>query len=156
GLPTSRTFQFLGFNSQFFQRAVMQQAPDGSVRLINLLDPGLLPVTSFNGAVVPGPDASLTAAAPAPGTPGYSTGILAFVHTQALNQFEGRPVNFSATFDSSVTLQIAYPQGGGDPSLLPGINLELWGIPTSRPAYDPNNRNFVYQRFQRGIMHFDQ
>src|SRR5207248_2390976 len=67
GLPTSRTFQFLGFNSQFFQRAVMQQAPDGSVRLINLLDPGLLPFTSFNGAVVPGPDSSLTAAAPAPG-----------------------------------------------------------------------------------------
>jgi hypothetical protein len=28
-------------------------------------------------------------------------------------------------------------------------------VPTSRPTYDPNNRNFVYQRFQRGIMHYD-
>jgi hypothetical protein len=156
GLPTSRTFPFLGFTSQFFQRAVMQSSPDGSVRLINLLDPGLLPMTSFNGAIVPGVDSSLTATAPPPGSPGYGTAILDYVRTNAPNQFEGRPVNFLSTFQSSVTLAIAYPQGGGDPALLPGIQLELWGVPTSRPAYDPNNRNFVYQRWQRGIMHFDQ
>jgi hypothetical protein len=35
------------------------------------------------------------------------------------------------------------------------MNLQMWGLPTSRPAYDPNNHNFVYQRFQRGILHFD-
>jgi hypothetical protein len=31
----------------------------------------------------------------------------------------------------------------------------MWGVPTSRPAADPGNGNFVYLRFQRGIMHFD-
>jgi len=134
----------------------MQSSPDGSVRWITVLDPGLLPLTSFNGAVVPGVDPALTATAPAPGSPGYATAILDYVRANAPNQFEGRPVNFLSTFQSSVTLAIAYPQGGGDPSLLPGIQLELWGVPTSRPAYDPNNRNFVYQRWQRGIMHFDQ
>jgi hypothetical protein len=35
------------------------------------------------------------------------------------------------------------------------LNLEVWGVPISRPARDPNNGNFIYQRFQRGIMHFD-
>jgi photosystem II stability/assembly factor-like uncharacterized protein len=156
GLPTSRTFSFLGFTSQFFQRAVMQLGPDGSVRLINLLDPGLLPFTSFNGAVVPGPDAALSSGAPAPGSPNYGSAVIAFVRANAPNSFDGKATNFSATFDNTVTLATAYPQGGGNPELLPGINLELWGVPTSRPAYDPTNRNFIYQRFQRGIMHFDQ
>jgi hypothetical protein len=35
------------------------------------------------------------------------------------------------------------------------IALEVWGFPTSSPAFDPGNRQFVYQRFQRGIMHYD-
>ena len=29
-------------------------------------------------------------------------------------------------------------------------------IPTSRPMHDPNNPGFIYQRFQRGIMHYDK
>jgi hypothetical protein len=35
------------------------------------------------------------------------------------------------------------------------LNLEIWGLPTSNPAADPGNGGFVYQRYQRGIMHFD-
>jgi hypothetical protein len=35
-------------------------------------------------------------------------------------------------------------------------SLELWGFPTSRPTFDPTNRDFVYQRFQRGIMHYSR
>jgi photosystem II stability/assembly factor-like uncharacterized protein len=151
GFPTSRTFLFLGFNSQFFQRAVVQIAPDGSVRLLNLLDPGLLPYTSFNGARMPPIDPSLVAAAPPPGSPG----VIEFVRANAPNSVEGQATNFQSSFESTVTLPVAYPQGGGDASLLPGLNLEIWGVPTSRPTFDPNNRNFIYQRFQRGIMHYD-
>jgi hypothetical protein len=44
----------------------------------------------------------------------------------------------------------------GDDTLRAQVNLEVWGFPTSRPAFDPTNRDFVYQRFQRGIMHFDR
>ena len=40
-------------------------------------------------------------------------------------------------------------------TLLGLLDLEVWGAPISEPAADPNNPNFVYQRFQRGIMHFD-
>ena len=156
GYPTSRTFTFLGFTSQFFQRTIMQKTPEGRVRLMNLLDPGLLPYTTFNGAQMPASDPALTNQAPAPGSANYDSAIQAYVVANAPNSFESLPVNFGATFRGTVTLQDAYPTGQGDPGLLPGLNLELWGVPTSRPAYDPNNRNFVYQRFQRGIMHFDR
>jgi hypothetical protein len=32
--------------------------------------------------------------------------------------------------------------------------LTIWGAPISNPAPEPTNSNFIYQRFQRGIMHF--
>ncbi|HEX2986821.1 MAG TPA: hypothetical protein VHS06_01430, partial [Chloroflexota bacterium] len=50
----------------------------------------------------------------------------------------------------------AFPNGGGSDGLLALINLEIWGLPTSKPTMDPANSNFVYLRFQRGIMHFDR
>jgi len=31
----------------------------------------------------------------------------------------------------------------------------VWGAPISKVRRDPGNSNFVYQRFQRGAMHFD-
>jgi hypothetical protein len=37
----------------------------------------------------------------------------------------------------------------------PLISLEVWGAPISEPRQDPSNTNFVYQRFQRGVMHYD-
>ena len=63
--------------------------------------------------------------------------------------------NFYQTFVNTVTLQDAFPQGGGNAGLLPLLNLEMWGAPTSKPMRDPSNNNFVYLRFQRGIMHYD-
>src|SRR6187200_2223912 len=41
GLPTSRTFQFLGAPTQFFQRHVLQ-VTGGGVQTLNLLGDGLL------------------------------------------------------------------------------------------------------------------
>ena len=34
--------------------------------------------------------------------------------------------------------------------------LEIWGLPTSLPTSDPVNPEFVYQRFQRGILHYSR
>src|SRR5438132_9817289 len=64
GYPVSRTFTLDGFQVQIFQREVMQLQPDGGVQTLNLLDPGLMPYTQFNGSTVPAPDASLAAATP--------------------------------------------------------------------------------------------
>src|SRR5689334_22775345 len=61
GLPSSNAFMFDGFKIQIFQRRVVQQAPDGGVRLLNLLDPGLLAYTHFNGSTFPDVDAGIVA-----------------------------------------------------------------------------------------------
>ncbi len=53
------------------------------------------------------------------------------------NTFSGQPVDFLNYFNS---------QGA----------LTIWGAPISPPAPDPSNNSFIYQRFQRGIMHYIQ
>jgi hypothetical protein len=151
GYPTSRTFTLQGFAVQFFQRRIVQLGPNGQARLLNTLDPGIMPYSSFNGAQMPSYDSALVTTAPSP-TDAAAT--LAWVQAHAPDSWQGLPVNFYQTFVNTVTAPVAFPTGG-DPSLLPGFNLEMWGIPTSNPQFDPNNRNFVYLRFQRGIMHFD-
>lgn len=155
GYPTSRTFQFLGYPTQFFQRAVVQIGPNGQARLLNLLDPGFLPYQSFNFAVFPGLDPALVAAAPAPGSPNYASQILAFVRNAAPDSWNGHPVGFYQTFSHAVSASDISSTGTVDAGLLPGFDLEVWGVPTSKPMVDPNNHNFVYQRFQRGIMMYD-
>jgi hypothetical protein len=154
GFPISRTFQFLGRPTQFFQRIVLQLGPDGAARPLNLLDPGMLAYTRMNGSTFPAPDERLAAAAPAPRQPDYATAVVQFVRTHAPEAYEGQPVRFFSTFMETVSAAEAFPNGG-DRALLPLINLEIWGVPTSAPATDPNNGGFVYQRFQRGIMHYD-
>jgi len=159
GFPTSRTFAFLGFPTQFFQRAVVQVTPTGAVRTLNLLDSGqalaLLPYTSFNRSIFPSLDQSLLSTAPVPASPRYALDAVAWVKANAPDQWSGLPVNFGRTFAQTVALGDAFPNGGGNPALLPLLNQELWGLPTSAPAFDPGNHNFVYQRYQRGIMHYD-
>ena len=156
GYPVSREFKFLGFPVQIFQRAVMQRFPDGRVQLLNLLDTGLFPYTQVNGAVFPAVDPKLTATAPVVNSPGYSGAILKWISKIAPDRWNGIPVAFHQTFISTVSPQDAYPTGRANPSLLTGFDLEIWGIPTSRPAFDPHNSKFVYQRFQRGILHYDK
>jgi len=151
GYPVSRTFLFQGFQVQFFQRRIVQLDQNGHARLLNVLDPGLMPYTSFNGATFPSIDSGLVAAAP-PATDSGAT--LAFVQAHAPDSFNGMPVNFHRTFQDTVSAAVAFPSGG-DPSLLPGFDLEMWGIPTSGVLVDPNNHNFIYLRFQRGIMMYD-
>lgn len=152
GYPVSRTFLFQGFLIQMFQRRIIQLDENGAPRLLNLLDPGLLPYTSFNGAVVPAVDPSLVSQAP---NPTDSVGVLAYVRANAPDAYQGLPVRFSQTFDHAVPYDVAFPIGGGNPGLLPGFDLEMWGVPTSQPAFDPHNHGFVYLRWQRGIMMYD-
>ncbi len=155
GYPVSRTFQLLGFTTQLFQRQAMQLGADGGVHLLNLLDPGLLPYTSFQGSVFPAADAAFLASAPAPGSPGYADAVVLFVQANAPDVWQGKHVRFFQTFQSTVSLRGAFPNRDGNSALLTLLNLEIWGLPTSPPLGDPTNQNFVYQRFQRGVMHYD-
>ncbi len=154
GYPTSREMMFQGFSVQFFQRAVMQLGADG-VQTVNLLDDGLLPYTTINGSTFPAVDPAITKEAPTPNDPAYSSKVIEFTKKYAPDTWEGLPVNFYETFSTTVTYDEAFPRGDGAASLLPLINLQIWGAPTSKPMRDPKNDSFVYLRFQRGIMHYD-
>ncbi len=152
GFPVSRTFTFLGCTTQILQRQVAQVCIDGQPRLVNLLDPEIFPYTQVNGSTFPAPDPSLKALTPHVGDPSYATTILDFVRASAPDTFNNRPVGFGRTFFGSVQPSHA---GASDPGILGLLDLEVWGVPISRPQADPSNQNFIYQRFQRGIMHFD-
>lgn len=156
GYPVSNECTLYGFRVQFFQRAIMQLRQDGSVATLNFLDAGLMPYVQINRSVFPAADPTLLAKVPAPGSPGYGAAILAYVKATAPDSWQSLPVNFYRTFSNTVTAKDVFPNGEGNPALLPGFDLELWGVPTSAPAFDPGNHNFVYQRFQRGIMHYDR
>jgi hypothetical protein len=156
GYPISRPFPFQGSEVQFFQRRVLQLQPDGTVGQLNLLDAEYMPYTQINNATFPAADPTLTQSLPNPSAKDYQKRIFQFVNQTTPDQWSGIPVRFESTFTTTVTVGDVFPTGKPNPSLLPGINLELWGVPTSQPAVDPNNNNFIYQRFQRGIMHFDR
>jgi hypothetical protein len=137
GYPTSRVFNFLGCPVQFFQRQVIQNCAGAGAALINILDPDIFPYTKVNGSTFPAPDPAMKNSTPPVSSPTYSTDIITFVNQNVPNTFNGQPVNFLDYFNS---------QGA----------LTIWGAPISNPAPDPNNNGFIYQRFQRGIMHYIQ
>lgn len=159
GYPVSRTVRFQGYPTQFFQRQVMQLWPDGTVHLLNLLDPGYMPYQTFNFSTFPTEDPQLVALAPRPGNPNYGAEALAFVRAHAPDEWQGMPVRFARTYFGTVGPQAAFPgQAATSPAvraLLPVVQLEVWGLPTSAPAFDPANHGFVYLRWQRGVMLYD-
>ncbi|MBV9359449.1 MAG: beta-galactosidase [Chloroflexi bacterium] len=155
GYPSSRAFKLDGFTVQIFQREVMQLQGDGSVQTLNLLDPGLMPLTSANSSQYPAPDQDLVNSTPAVSDPNYTADIVTFTQQNAPDTFDGHNVNFYKTFSSTVTCADAFAGQTCQDSLIPLFNLQIWGAPTSKPAYDPTNHNFIYQRFQRSIMHYD-
>jgi hypothetical protein len=148
GFPVSRTFILLGCKVQIFQRQVAQSCEGRGVSLMNVLDPEIFPYDRVNGSDLPAPEMDLKAETPDVGSPAYGSAIVDFVRDNAPDSFEGQRVGFSKTFFGLITAAMA----GTDNPL---VNLEIWGAPISRPRRDPGNANFVYQRFQRGIMHFD-
>jgi TolB protein len=154
GYPISREFTFMGFTVQFFQGHILQLRPDGSVGSMNLLQEDIMPATRVNGSTFPASDAALTGSAPQVGSPTYATDVVEFTRRNAPNEFNGQPVGFFDRFMGTVDLATAFPGGSGNASLLPLLNLEIWGVPTSKPQADPSNGGFIYQRFQRSIMHY--
>jgi len=148
GFPVSRPFMLLGCRVQIFQRQVAQSCAGRGVTLMNLLDPDIFPYEHVNGSTLPPPDQGLKSETPSVASPEYGSDIIDFIRSNAPDSFEGQTVAFSKTFFGLIPASVS----GSDNPL---INLEVWGAPISRPRRDPNNGNFVYQRFQRGVMHFD-
>ena len=155
GYPVSRTFTLEGNQVQFFQRVVLQQSGN-TVNRLNVLDPDVMPMTRANGSTFPAPDTSLggPGAIPDPSSPDYADRVIDFVARHAPNQWNGQPVGFFDLFRGTVPTEIAFPGQTPNPGLVTLLNMEIWGVPTSQPTPDPANSGFIYQRFQRGIMHY--
>src|SRR5437764_1415000 len=70
GFPISRVFTLEGFQVQFFQRVILQ-LQNNQVQRLNVLDPGIMPMTRANQSVFPQSDPQLAAQAPQTGSPTY-------------------------------------------------------------------------------------
>lgn len=136
GEPISREFTLLGQPVQLFQNAALQVESDGSVQAMQLTDPSFAPTTPLDGLTLPAADAALAFVSPSPDQANYPARLQAFLQGTVPDTFNGEAVNFLSTYTSE-----------GGPA--------VWGLPTSSPKADPNNPNFVYQRFQNGVLFFD-
>jgi hypothetical protein len=153
GYPISRSFTLEGFEVQFFQRVILQ-LQGGQINRLNILDPNVMPMSRANQSVFPGPDPAIASQAPQVGAPDYARQVVEFVRRVAPDTWNGQPVGFFNLFNTTVPVDIAFAGQTPNPDLVTLLNLEIWGLPTSNPAADPGNGGFIYQRFQRGIMHF--
>jgi hypothetical protein len=154
GYPVSNEFPLMGQRAQLFQRAMLQVGADGGVTPADIPSADILPVTHIDGLTLPPADPDIQASAPTPDQGDYATQALAFVNLYVPDTWNGLPVNFQQTFLNTVGCADAFGTDACDTSQLPGFDLQMWGLPTSLPTSDPVNSDFVYQRFQRGIMHF--
>lgn len=152
GPPLSNQFTLLGARHQIFRYFVLKEDSAGAVSTVNLLELGAVPNRGPDGQALPAVDPTLLSAAPAAGAAEYMTRVESFVRLNAPNQWEGRPVGFSQAFLDTVRMQDAFPSGDGNPALLPGMALEIWGFPVSRVQRDAQNQNLVYLRWERGVM----
>src|SRR4051812_36062390 len=153
GFPISRTFKLEGFQVQFFQRVVLQ-LQGSNVSRLNLLDPNMLPITKANQSVFPKPDPQIAAQAPQQSST-YAQDVVKYIQKVSPNSFQGQAVKYFDTFNAAVPAEVAFAGTTRNDDLLTLLNLEIWGLPTSAPAPDPSNGGFIYQRYQRGIMHYD-
>jgi len=172
GAPISRQFLLAGSQVQLFEKGMLAQDVDGNVVSVNLLEEPLLPYDSFGDLRLPSVDPNLIALAPDPSNP---DAVQDFIASNAVEVFDQKFTKFYATYLGTVLYADAFFLGPGDPNLLPGFDLEIWGLPLSQPSYQvigynvtpgagPNgedlldpiyNTSVVLQRFQRGVMRHD-
>jgi hypothetical protein len=138
--------------------------------VVNLLEEPFLPYAALGDFWLPEIDAQLVASAPDPSVANYHSATQEFVRVYAVQRYEDHPTEFYTTFLGTVLFRDAFFDGQGDDSLLPGFNLEIWGVPTTSATYlivhfDPSpddgadvpviDNLIVVQRFQKGVMRYD-
>ena len=101
-----------------------------------LVTPGVVSAASpLDGLTLPTSDPALVFVAPTPDQPNYDARLATFLQATVPDQWNGQPVEFLSTLSST--------------------GVDVLGPPTSQPAADPNNPNFVYQRFQNGVLFYN-
>ncbi len=160
GAPISRLMLLNGAWVQLFERGMLQVFEDGRVVSVNLLDDFYLPYDTLGDLVLPPVDEALLLSAPSPDEPDFDLRSQEFVREHAPEQVGDLATRFYATFLGTVLFRDAFFDGNGDPNLVPGFDLEIWGLPTSQPTPlvtgpDSVDPAVVQLRFQRGVMRHD-
>jgi hypothetical protein len=89
----------------------------------------------LDGLTVPPADPALVFVEPTPDQPNYSARLDAFLQATVPDTWNGQPVAFLSTLNDT--------------------GVDTLGLPTSQPTADPNNPQFVYQRFQNGVLFYN-
>jgi hypothetical protein len=151
GTPISNPMRLSGNRVQLFQRQAIEVRADGSVGTLDLVDGAFLPLTAIGG---PGlaPDPALVARMPTGGAPTNAQTVAKYLDATAPNDWNGMPVRFGSTFRSMVRCPDLIGVAVCDNDTLLSAAADLWGLPTASPVLDPHSPDFVYLRFQRGVM----
>lgn len=114
----------------------MRRLAAGAALVVGLLMPGAaLAAGPLDGLSVPQADPAVMFVAPTPDQPNYDARLQAFVEITVPDTWNRMPVQFLSTLND--------------------IGPDVLGVPTSAPKADPNNPNFVYQRFQNGLLFYN-
>ena len=148
GFPISNVFTLYGFEVQLFQRQGIQIGPNGSPRGLNILQAPYLDYRRFGGLTIPAVNHGLASSAPQVGAAGYASAVRAFIREHVPDRWQQQRLGFLREY-------LAAAPAGIPAHLRELAALEIWGLPLSLPQPDPANSSFIYQRFQRGVMHFD-
>ena len=89
----------------------------------------------LDGLTIPAIDPALVFVAPTPDQPNYDARVQAFLSITVPDMWNGQPVDFLSTLNNTSDVAL--------------------GLPTSEPAADPHNPQFVYQRFQNGVLFYN-
>jgi hypothetical protein len=89
----------------------------------------------LDGLTVPSVDPALVFVEPTPDQPNYDARVDAFLQATVPDQWNGQPVNFLSTLSDT--------------------GIDVVGLPTSAVAADPNNPQFIYQRFQNAVLFYN-
>ncbi|MBV9323128.1 MAG: hypothetical protein JO352_04985 [Chloroflexi bacterium] len=89
----------------------------------------------LDGLTIPPVDPALVFVTPSVNQPNYDARLQAFLEATVPDTWNGQPVQFLSTLNDTGVDQL--------------------GLPTSEPAADPHNPQFIYQRFQNGVLFYN-
>lgn len=158
GYPVSNDFTLLGRRVQVFQRHVLVFQVDGTVSTLPLLAPDVLPLSRVNGSALPPEAPDLRAeleALPASADASFPDAALALLEQSAPESWNGFPVGFATAVRATASCADLVPDGSPcDERTAALTGIDVWGLPTSRPAFDPLNQDVIFLRLQKGVLQY--
>jgi len=149
GNPISRLFTFRDYQVQLFERHAIAKLTPQNAGILGLLE--LVPYSPIDGYSIPPVDQALVTSLPAAERDDYPSRAASFIEANVPNTWDGMNVGFRTLYTAS--LPAALNDGVPNGQLLAAV--AVWGFPMSAVVADPARSGVAYQRFQRGVMLYD-